>query len=393
MRKTPALFVVALAGALATGSALTAERMAEEIPTFSQDVARIIFENCASCHRPSDIAPMSLTSYEEVRPWARSIKDKVVSREMPPWHAVQPITPIRNERQLTQNQIDTIVAWVDGGAPLGDADAVPDLPEFSADEWHHPSGRPPDHILSLPVVMEIPAEGELPYFQLYSKIPFDEDVFASAVEMLPDNRSVVHHMSVNIVDLPYGITLRDGWPHDADGAPLTKEQIRAGTERDSNVLSGSSKLICFVPGRGFEMFQPGVAKRVRAGQYLQWNLHYNPIGQPETDHSRVGLWTADSPVTHEMLSRTIGSPLPTTPDKTLPVIVNGKEVGRREVPVIPPYADDWEIIMQTDVREPITLYAISPHMHLRGKDMRFMVVWPDGREELLLDVPRYDFNW
>ena len=94
-----------------------------------------------------------------------------------------------------------------------------------------------------------------------------------------------------------------------------------------------------------------------------------------------------------MLSRTIGSPLPTTPDRILPVVVNGEEMPQRAVPVIPPYADDWAIMMQTDVSEPITFYAISPHMHLRGKDMRFRLIWPDGRDETLLDVPRYDFNW
>ena len=388
------LFVLALTATVAIlGNTTTAERGAEATPTFAKDVAPIIFENCASCHRPGDIAPMSLTSYQEVRPWARSIKDKVVSREMPPWHAEQPITPIRNDRRLSQEQIDTIVAWVDGGAPRGDEAELPALPEFHADEWHHPSGRQPDYILPLPMVIEIPAEGELPYITIYSEIPFEKDVFAAAVEMLPGNRSVVHHMSVNVVELPEGIELIDGWPHDADGNRLTPEQIREGMTRESNVLSGSTKLICFVPGRGFEMFQPGVAKRVSAGKYLRWSLHYQVTGRPETDHSRVGIWEAEIQVTYEMLSRTIGSPLPTTPDKTLPVIVNGAEVSRRQVPVIPPYADDWEIIMQTDVTEPITFYAISPHMHLRGKDMRFLVVWPDGREELLLDVPRYDFNW
>ena len=182
-------------------------------------------------------------------------------------------------------------------------------------------------------------------------------------------------------------------PYDSDGLPLTADQIRAASDRDSNVLGGSTKLICFVPGRGFEQFHTGVAKRVPGKQFLQWSLHYNATGQPETDRSRIGIWLAKSQVTHEMLSRTIGSPLPTMPDRTLPVVVNGEQVPRREVPVIPPFADNWAITMQTDVAEPITFYAISPHMHLRGKDMRFRLVWPDGRDEILLDVPRYDFNW
>ena len=367
---------------------------AAEVPTFAADVAPILYEECASCHRPGDIAPMSLLTYPEVRPWSRAIKDKVVSREMPPWHAAPPGgVPIRNSRGLSQDEIDTIVAWVDGGAPLGDAAKTPPLPTFSDNEWHHPSGRPPDHILPMPVEMAIPAQGELPYITLYSAIPFEEDVFANAIEMLPSNRSVVHHLSVNVTTLPEGTVLVDGQAYDAGGAPLTGEAIRAARDSDSNALGGATKLICFVPGRGFEMFHAGVAKRVPAGKALQWSLHHNATGRPEVDRSRIGIWLSDEPVTHEMLSRTIGSPLPTTPDRTLPVIVNGEEVPRREVPVIPPFADDWAITMQTDVAEPITFYAISPHMHLRGKDMRFRLVWPDGRDEVLLDVPRYDFNW
>ena len=366
---------------------------AAEVPTFAADVAPILYEECASCHRPGDIAPMSLLTYPEVRPWSRAIKDKVVSREMPPWHAAPGGVPIRNSRGLTQAEIDTIVAWVDGGAPLGDAAEMPPLPTFSDNEWHHPSGRPPDHILPMPVEMAIPAQGELPYITLYSAIPFDEDVFANAIEMLPSNRSVVHHLSVNVTTLPEGTVLVDGQAYDAGGAPLTDAAIRAARGSDSNALGGATKLICFVPGRGFEMFHAGVAKRVPAGRALHWSLHYNATGRPEVDRSRIGIWLSDQPVTHEMLSRTIGSPLPTTPDRTLPVIVNGEEVPRREVPVIPPFADDWAITMQTDVSEPITFYAISPHMHLRGKDMRFRLVWPDGRDEVLLDVPRYDFNW
>ena len=106
-------------------------------------------------------------------------------------------------------------------------------------------------------------------------------------------------------------------------------------------------------------------------QFLQWSLHYNVTDQQETDRSRIGIWISESRVTHEMLSRIIGSPLPTMPDRTLPVVVNGEQVPPREVPVIPPFADDWVITMQTDIVEPITFYAISPHMHLRGKDMRF----------------------
>ena len=152
---------------------------AAEAPTFAADIAPILYDQCASCHRPGDIAPMSLLTYREVRPWSRAIKDKVVSREMPPWHAAPGGVPVRNARGLTQGEIDTVVAWVDAGAPLGDETALPPLPTFSDNEWHHPSGRPPDYILPIPIEMQIPAQGELPYITLYSEIPFEEDVFAN----------------------------------------------------------------------------------------------------------------------------------------------------------------------------------------------------------------------
>mgnify|MGYP002850552107 CR=1 FL=1 len=386
--RQPSTVVLLVAAILVCAGAARAET-----PSFTKDVAPLFYEHCVSCHRPGDIAPMSLQTYAEVRPWSRGIKAKVESREMPPWHAAPGGVPIRNARGLSDAEIATIAAWVDGGVPEGDPANLPPLPSFVDNEWHHPSGRPPDLILPMPVEMQIPAEGELPYITLYSPLPFDEDVFAEAVEMLPSNRGVVHHLSANTMPLPQGTTLVDGVPFGPDGVRLGGREIRAGTQRESNVLGGSTKLICFVPGRGFEQFRGGVAKRVPGGEFLEWSLHYNVTGRPETDRSRIGIWLAQEQVTHEMLSRTIGSPLPTTPDRRLPVIVNGEEVPRRDVPDIPPHADDWAITMQTDVSEPITFYAISPHMHLRGKDMRFRLVWPDGRDEVLLDVPNYDFNW
>ena len=163
-------FIVASTAFLAIAWAAPAR--GAETPTFAADVAPILYAECASCHRPGDIAPMALLTYRDVRPWSRAIKAKVVSREMPPWHAAPGGRPIRNARGLTQDEIDTIAAWVDGGAPLGDAAQMPPLPTFSDNEWHHPSGRPPDYILPMPVEMEIPAQGELPYITLYSEIPF-----------------------------------------------------------------------------------------------------------------------------------------------------------------------------------------------------------------------------
>ena len=144
------------------------------VPTFTKDVAPIIFNNCTTCHRAGEVAPMTFLSYEDVRPWAKVIKTKVQAREMPPWGAdAEHSLKMRNDRSLTRQQIDTIAAWVDGGAPKGiDAD-LPAMPKF-AEGWTY--GREPDYILEMPIEFTIPAEGELGVQMFYSKVPFADDL-------------------------------------------------------------------------------------------------------------------------------------------------------------------------------------------------------------------------
>jgi len=167
-----------LAGLLAV--AASAHAAPASVPTFTKDVAPIVFNNCAACHRAGEVAPMTLTSYEDVRPWAKVIKNKVVSREMPPWGADPAHSlKMRNDRSLSQAQIDTIVAWVDGGAPKGSDADLPPMPKF-AEGWTF--GREPDAILEMPVDFTIPAEGELGVQMFYSKVPWSEDKFAETLE-------------------------------------------------------------------------------------------------------------------------------------------------------------------------------------------------------------------
>ena len=158
-----------------------------------------------------------------------------------------------------------------------------------------------------------------------------------------------------------------------------------------------------MPGRGVDIHRPDVGKRIPAGKYLNWQMHYNPTGKPEKDRSRLGIWFNKVPVTHELLIRQAGDPLATDKDGLSLYRVEGKEVEykadpgstrrSRTTPNIPPYAENWSIIGITPVTEPITLYAMSPHMHLRGKSLRWIIVYPDGREQTILDVPNFDFNW
>jgi mono/diheme cytochrome c family protein len=402
MKRLLAVVALAFAVAAALGS-ITVEptaAAAPESPTYTKDIAPILVKHCAQCHRPGEVAPMSLLSYEDVRPWARAIKSKVVSREMPPWGAdPDQGRKMRNDPSLSKAQINTIAAWVDGGAVRGNDADLPPAPKF-ATGWTY--GREPDYVLEMPVEFDIPAEGELGVQMFYSKVPFTEDRFAEVLEIRPGNRAVVHHAGIFVVDIPDGATLVNGRIVGADGKVIG-DRGSAGLPRTEGGLPGSSKLLSWVPGRGVDAHRPNVGKRIPAGKYINWQVHYNPTGKPEKDRTRLGIWFNKVPVTHEVLIRQAGDPLATHRGGLSLYRVEGKEIEytadegstrrRGATPNIPPYQENWEIIGVTPVTEPITLYAMSPHMHLRGKSLKWIVTWPDGRDEVILNVPRFDFNW
>jgi hypothetical protein len=415
--------IVAVLG-LAFAPVASAENTAEAVPTFTKDVAPILFNNCVICHRPGEVAPMSLLSYQEARPWSRAIKEKVVTREMPPWHADRRYGEFRNARGLTQEQIDTIVAWVDAGAPKGEDTDMPPAPVF-AEGWSHPSGADPDDILSMPVEYTIPAEGEIPNFSLYTKIPYAEDRFLEAVQLRPSNRAVTHHSGAHVRELPVGTVLGrgpayEGGPVVEDGAVVVtadlseeqrrllsldaeelenvelSEEARRAREADAVfAVDGTDKMVSYVPGRGFEQFWPGAGKRVRAGRYMSWGLHYQSTGKLERDRQELGLWFQKVQATHEVLTQRVGQThLVEGAELIAAAGTGGGDNGTRAViPVIPPNNGDWAITGITAFKDDVTLYAMSPHMHLRGKDLTYVVTYPDGAEEILLSVPKFDFNW
>lgn len=390
-------FSIAAATAVSTAPRASAPAA---VPTFSKDVAPILYGACASCHRPGEIGPMALLTYEHARPWAKAIKEKVVTREMPPWGADPANTlKMRNDRSLTREQIDTIVAWVDGGAPRGNDADLPPAPTF-AEGWTY--GQP-DYILEMPVEFDIPADGELLVQMFYTPIPFTEDKFAEVLELRPGNRSVVHHAGVFVVDIPEGGKIVNGRLVSPTGKVAGERGAEDFARAEATGLPGASKLLSFVPGRGIDAHRPGIGKRLPAGRYLNWQVHYSPTGKPEKDRTRLGIWFNKVPVTHEVLIRQAGDPVATQKGATSIYRAEGKEVEyvadesstrrRGKTPNIPPYAENWSLIGITPVTEPITLYAMSPHMHLRGKSLKWVVTWPDGRDQTILDVPKFDFNW
>ena len=396
-----AALTVVLSGATASAG------QADEGPTFTKDVAPILYDNCVTCHRPDNIAPMALLEYTDARPWARSIKDLVVTREMPPWQADHNNSmKFGNVRYLEQQEIDTIAAWVDAGAPKGNDADMPPKPVFP-EGWTYEGGEP-DYVFDLPIEYTVAAEGEEDYIDFYSEIPWAEDRFAEVLELRPSDFRLVHHSGAYTVDLPWGTQVIDGVLHDLEGNSLLRARLpRRPVEPDEEVepasagrvaqrvfnevnLPGSSKLLSYVPGRGVERHRPGTGKRLAAGKWVRWTMHYNPIGVEATERSKLGIWFNTQPVTHEVLTRQAGNAFPTDPFGNDIYIVQGEEikptrdpetgrVRRAQIPNIPPYTDDWKITGITPINEPITLYGLSPHMHLRGKSLRWVVTYPDGR--------------
>ena len=392
---------------LAAASAAVVKRSEAAGATFTKDVAPIIFNKCANCHRAGEVAPMPLTSYKEVRPWSKAIREEVLRRTMPPWFADPHSSTLKfgNDRRLTQSEIDTIVAWVNAGSPNGDDRDLPPMPKYTPG-W---TFGEPDLIVEMPVEFDIPAEGELPMQNFYVPVPFTEERWVDKVELRPGNPAVVHHSIANVVRLPEGTkvvngrAVKDSAPNSAlngqsarDTGGLSETAPReVFLSQDAFSRAGAFKLVGQAPGKGYERHFPGTAKRILPGMYFQFNMHYQVSGRPEKDRSLLGLWFAKQPVTHEVLTKGVtdtifigGKELSETR------VVNGKEVKvRGKIPNIPPNADNWEITGEMTIKEAITLYAFAPHMHLRGKDIKYTLIWPDGREQVLLSVPKFDFNW
>lgn len=323
-------------------------------PTFSKDVAPIVFAKCAECHRASGMAPMSLTSYDDARPWARAMKRKTASREMPPWGADPAIGRWANDPSLTAKELDTIAAWADGGAPEGNKADLPAPPQF-AEGW---SIGKPDLVLKMPAAFQVPADGTVPYTYITIPTNLKEDIWIRGVELRPTDRRVVHHI---ISDLVEG----NGQPFD----------LKPRLTRDPSLKEIPSGLGAgLVPGRLYEAFDEGTVRRIPAGSAIVLQMHYTTIGQPVTDQTEVGIILAKEP-----------------PKATAKVLGGGQMPNTTFV--IPPGAANHEVSARKTFDRDTYLSNLYPHMHVRGKDVSYSLVYPDGREEVLLRVPRYDFNW
>jgi hypothetical protein len=400
IRRLPWIAGAVTAFIFAIGCRVIASAADAPAPTFNKEVAPILFQHCANCHRPGEIgSAVTLVSYETARPWAESIKQQVLQRQMPPWPAdPNASAKFRNDPRLRQQEIDTLVAWVNAGAPKGNDADLPPLPSFPQG-WLHAKGLAPDLVIPLRE-FHLPAKGEIPYVRYLAKVPFSGDKWIVALQVRAGNRTVVHHMAITELALDRGVT-----PDDLDrlarvarqlGLPSGSVGTRPAVVDPVNPVE-YDMLGVYTPGTTFEMYEDGSAKVLKGGEnmYLNFNIHYQTTGQPETDQSMLALWFQPDPPKHQLYR---------VPASGGTIIAGGTELltdtpGQKAegtmvaIPPIPATAENYEVIGITAYTEPVTIYQFQPHAHLRGKDFKYAVVYPDGHEETVLSVPKYDFHW
>ncbi len=320
--------------------AFTPAAEAAEAPSYSADVAPLLKRQCAGCHREGGIGPWAMNGYGRVKNYARMIEEVVLTRRMPPFDPNPDYGQFANEHRLSRDETQTLLRWIDAGAPRGEgpdplAETLPPL-----DDW--PLGKP-DVVLRLPEPQAIPATGVLDYRQIAVPSPLTNEFWIGGVDIRPGNRRVVHHA-----------ILYAQWPDCPDNG------------------SGNGVYIFgWAPGATPAAYPDGVGKRIPAGATFSVEMHYTTSGSPQTDQTEVALYLRSGPQSREA--------------ETRQVVESHLD--------IPPGEGEAKHHATYAFRTPATIYSLFPHMHFRGKWMRYELLLPDGKRETLLQVPRYDFKW
>ncbi len=371
---------------------------ADEI-TFSREVAPIFFNHCAECHRPNDMAPFSVLTYKDVQPWVSAIRAKVAAREMPPWHADPRYGDFQNDARLSQKEIDTIAAWVRHGAKEGDANDLPPAPNF-VDGWQIGS---PNRIFVMSEDYIIEPQVPDQYVYVTFNTTFAEDKWIQAAEIRPGNRKLVHHVIAHVIPPQSSAEVRgvggESLSETKDAQSIFyKEGSLARVRMDAPVINDGANtpnggavfkprsggedsgpfsilLASYAPGKGPDVYPPGIAKKIPAGSKIILQIHYSSfhgmLHQAEKDRTAVALVFAKEPPEQRVVTLTIPNHFFKIP------------AGSANERVTAAYTFDREV----------KLLDYMPHMHMRGKDMKYEAVYPDGKRETLLWVPQFNFNW
>lgn len=352
-------------------------------PTYAEDVAPILYKNCASCHHPGGIGPFSVLDYDSLSSEIDDIRSAIDERQMPPWFADEPHGVFSNDRRLSDEDRQTILRWIDAGAKPGDLSKLPPKPEF-ASQW---SIGTPDAVYGMQDDFEVPASGTVDY--QYFQIPTNltEDKWVKQIEILPGAREVVHHVLVYAYAPPSARPAMAAVPASAQsGTPGTRPQpvlIRNrewektppepprqdsahAPPRQMGVLIAS-----LAPGTDVMTFPEGTALRLRAGTILTFQMHYTAHGHVMKDRTQIGFKFANEAPREEMFTS---------------AFINGTFK-------LPAGSSGDSVPSELGVGQPVRLWGLLPHTHLRGTRWRYTLVKPDGSSEVILDVPHYDFNW
>jgi hypothetical protein len=317
--------------------------------TFARDVAPILQLHCQNCHRPGEAAPFSLLTYEQARPWAKAIKYAVLEKKMPPWYADPQFGKFANDASLSRSDINTLVDWVDGGAPLGDLKDMP-APRQFVEGWTIPK---PDVVFQLPNPFAIPASGVMEYQYVIIPTGFTQDTWVEQVQAAPTNHGAVHHI-VAYVRVPGSNYFKDMAKNEFFVAPpANKDGVKAPKDDVPN-----DWLTGYAPGQPPDVFKPGQAKLI-------------PAGSDITDQSRLGLVLAKQAPAERAMTLSAGN----------------------SSFKIPPGDPNFRVDASYSMPEDVTLLGMHPHMHMRGKAAQYRIVYADGKTETLLNVPRYNWHW
>ena len=359
---------IAAAGSVVMEAQYAGRKPGAAVPTFNKDVAPIIFKNCAGCHRPGEIAPMSLLTYEDARPWAKAIRDEIRDRNMPPWHTDAAPGTFHNERILSDTDRATLIAWANGGAPRGnpaDAPAAPVFPEGWA------VGKP-DAVLEMQDGYKVPADGVIEYEWFYIPTNFTEAKWVKSIEVRPGNRAVVHHVLVYYrakPDVPRTPVLL---PNKEKSVFPQREAVPQKHPRRTDLRDLPARLVAtYAPGTNPQVAPEGTAFRLEPGGILELQMHYTAMGEEAVDRTKVGLVFAKEPAPREVRA--------------------GQFVNA--IFTLPAGAADVKVDSDVEFAQDTTVWGLFPHTHLRGKKWEYTLVLPGGEKKTILAVPRYDFNW
>jgi mono/diheme cytochrome c family protein len=345
--------------------------MAAPEPTFYKDVLPVLQKNCQGCHRPGEIGPMPLLTYDQARPWAKAIRQAVITKKMPPWFADPHVGKFANDRSLSQADIATLASWADTGAKEGSKKDAPRPAAFTSG-W---TIGEPDVVIEMSKAFAVPATGTVNYQYLIVPTGFTEDKWIQAAEFRPGNPAVVHHSS--IYSREPGSDYAEG--HEAGEFFELDNEVPKVPRRRTTPLGRMFSppdfplhLQVFVPGGDAVVLPEGRARLVKAGSDIVFQLHYTTNGKPALDKSRIGLIFAKKPPVERV--------------KTVR-IQNGSAIN------IPPGESDYRLESRVVVQKEFKVIALQPHMHYRGRFFEYSVQYPSGESEVLLRVPKYDFHW